>query len=316
MPEHLRALVVILVLASAVFVSAKAPACTMACTPGDFERRRNLWFGITLAAFLAHNFWIFIVVAAALLLFAQSRETNKLATYFFVLFAVPLIPADIPAFGLLNHLFTIDYLRLLALVVLLPAFVSLLNQPDSERLGRPLPDKLLAGYLVLSFLLQLRVDSFTNALRHGGFYAFVDIFLPYYVASRSLKDLQGFRDALMAFVVAALVLSAIGAFEFGKGWLLYVPLEDALDTRWGLGNYLGRGQALRALGSTGQPIALGYTMAVAAGLFLFLRKSIPSATAWGLGMLLLLAGLIAALSRGPWVGAAAMFLIFVVTGPS
>jgi O-antigen ligase len=33
-------------------------------------------------------------------------------------------------------------------------------------------------------------------------------------------------------------------------------------------------------------------------------------------MLLLLAGLIAALSRGPWVGAAAMFLIFVVTGPS
>ena len=162
MPEHLRALVVILVLASAVFVAAKAPACTMACTPGDFERRRNLWFGITLAAFLAYNFWIFIAVAAALLLFALPREPNKLAMFFFLLFAVPLIPADIPALGLINFLFTIDYARLLALVVLLPAFVSLLDQPDSERLGRPLPDKLLAGYLVLSFLLQLRVDSFTN----------------------------------------------------------------------------------------------------------------------------------------------------------
>src|SRR6267378_3435893 len=273
MPEHLRALVVILVLSSAVFALAKTPACAMACAAADFERRRNLWFGITLAAFLAYNFWIFIAVAAALLLFALPREPNKLAMFFLLLFAVPLIPGDIPALGLINFLFIMNYARLLALAVLLPVFLSLRRQPDVEPFGRLLPDKLLAAFLVLSFLLQLRVDSFTNALRHGGFYAFVDIFLPYYVASRSLKDLQGFRDALMAFAAAALVLSAIGAFEFGKGWLLYVPLEDALDTRWGLGNYLGRGQALRALGSTGQPIALGYTMAVAAGLFLLLRKS-------------------------------------------
>jgi O-antigen ligase len=316
MPEHLRALVVILALSSAVFALAKAPACAMACTAADFERRRNLWFGITLAAFLAHNFWIFIVVAAALLLFALPQEPNKLAMFFFLLFAVPLIPADIPAFGLLNHLLTIDYLRLLALVVLLPAFVSLLDQPDSERLGRPLADKLLAGYLVLSFLLQLRVDSFTNALRHGGFYAFVDIFLPYYVASRSLKDLRGFRDALMGFAVAALVLAAIGAFEFGKRWLLYMAVEDALGVRWDLSIYLPREGYLRAQGSTGQPIVLGYVMAVAIGLLLFLRKSIANRLAWGLGILLLMAGLVATLSRGPWVGAAAMFLIFVATGPS
>ena len=70
MPEHLRALIVILVLASAVFAFAKAPACAVACTRVDFERRRNLWFGVTFAAFLAHNFWIFIAIAAVLLLFA------------------------------------------------------------------------------------------------------------------------------------------------------------------------------------------------------------------------------------------------------
>src|SRR6267378_3259637 len=130
MPEHLRALLVILVLSSAVFALAKTPACAMACAAADFERRRNLWFGITLAAFLAHNFWIFIVVAAALLLFAQSREPNKLATYFFVLFAVPLIPADITGLGLIQHFFSIDYIRLLALAVLLPAFLFLRRQPD------------------------------------------------------------------------------------------------------------------------------------------------------------------------------------------
>jgi O-antigen ligase len=317
MPEHLRALLIILVLSSAVFALAKTPACAMACAAADFERRRNLWFGITLAAFLAHNFWIFIVVAAALLLFALPQEPNKLAMFFFLLFAVPLIPADIPAFGLINFLFTIDYARLLALVVLLPAFVSLLDQPDSERLGRPLPDKLLAGFLVLVFLLHLRVDTFTNALRHGVFYAFIDIFLPYYVASRSLKDLRGFRDALMGFAVAALVLSAIAAFEFARHWLLYRPLGAALGELYGLGNYMERGAGhLRAQGSTGHAIVLGYVVAVAAGLFLFLRKSFPNAMAWGLGMLLLMAGLVASLSRGPWMGAAAMFLVFVATGPS
>jgi O-antigen ligase len=315
MPEHLRALVVILVLASAVFVSAKAPACTMACTPGDFERRRNLWFGITLAAFLAHNFWIFIVVAAALLLLSARREPNALAMYFLVLFAVPAIGAEITGLGLIQHFFRIDYLRLLALAVLLPAFVSLRTQPDVEPFGRTLPDKLIAASIVLGFFLQLRT-SFTDALRAGVFYSFIDIFLPYYVASRGVKNLQGFRDALMAFVIAALVLAAIGAFEFVRRWLLYFAVEDALGGQWDLALYLPREGYLRAQGSTGQPIVLGYVMVVAIGLLLFLRKSIPNRLAWGLGILLLMAGLVAALSRGPWVGAAAMFLIFVATGPS
>lgn len=316
MPEYLRALVVILVLATAVFAFAKAPACAVASTAGDFERRRNLWFGITLAAFLAHNFWIFIIVAAALLLFALPREPNKLAMFFFLLFAVPAIPDDISGLGVIRYFFTIHYVRLLALAVLLPAFLSLRARPDTERFGQLLPDKLLAGYLILQFLLMLTVSTFTNTLRMGAFYAFIDVFLPYYVASRSLKNLQGFRDALMAFVVAALVLSLIGAFEFAWHWLLYAPLKNALGVIWSLGNYLPRGESLRALGSTGQPIPLGYVMAVAMGFFLYLRKSVPNPLAWRLGLVALIVGLIAPLSRGPWMGAAAMLLVFIATGPS
>jgi O-antigen ligase len=317
MPEHLRALVVILVLATVVFAFAKAPACALVSTTGDFKRRRNLWFGITLAAFLAHNFWIYIVVAAVLLLFALPRELNKLAMFFFVLFAVPPIDAQITGLGVINQFFSINYLRLLALVVLLPAFLSLRGQPDAERFGRTLPDKFIAGYLVLNLVLQLTVDTFTNTLRNGVFYAFLEIFLPYYVASRSLKNLQRFREAMMAFVVAAMVLSVIGAFEMVRHWLLYSTLGDVLGARWSLGNYLERGEnLLRAQGTTGHPIALGYVMAVAMGFILYLRKSVPNPTAWGLGLVLLTAGLIAPLSRGPWVGAAAILLVFVATGPS
>ena len=319
MPEYLRALIVILVLSTVVFAFAKAPACALAMAPKDFERRRNLWFGIVFAGFLAHNFWIYNIVAVALLFFAFPREQNKLAMFFFLLFAMPPIPAQITGFGVINYLFTIDYIRLLTLVILLPAFFSLQKQPNVERFGRSIPDKLLACYIVLLFLLDLRVDTFTNALRRGAFYPFIDIFLPYYVASRSLKNLEEFRDALMGFAVAALVLSAIGVFEFAKHWLLYAPLNTVFGNwAWGL-NYLERGVGsglLRAQATTGHPIALGYVIAVATGFFLYLRRSVPNSTLWNLGFALLILGLIAPISRGPWVGAATMLLIFVATGPS
>lgn len=316
MPEHIRALVVILGLASAVFFFAKAPATAMAMAPADFARRRNLWFAITLTAFLAHNFWIFIAVATALLLLALPREPNKLAMFFFLLFAVPAVSGEISGLGAIQHFFTIHYHRLLALAVLLPAFLTLRAQSDVERFGRTLPDKLLAGYLILCFLLMLTVSTFTNTLRHGVFYAFIDIFLPYYVASRYLKNLQGFRDALMAFVVAALVLSAIGAFEFARKWLLYTSLEDALGQTRAFTTFLLRDDSLRALGPVGHPIVLGYVVAVAAGFYLYLRKSVSRPLVWGLGLAPLIVGLLAPLSRGPWVGAAAMLLVFVASGPS
>jgi O-antigen ligase len=315
MPEHLRALVVILVLAGAVFAFARPLACAGAMSAQDFARRRSLWFALTLAAFLAHNFWIFMAFAAALLLFALPYERNKLALFFLVLLAVPGIEAPVPGFGLMQHFFYLDYPRLLALVILLPAYLFLRAQPDTERFGSLLPDKLLAAYLALVFALRLPHEPVTEALRGGVFYAFTDVFLPYYVASRSLKSLQHFRDALMALVVAALVVSAVAAFEFAWRWMLYVPLEQGLGVSWALGIYLPRGDYLRAQASAGHPLVLGYAIAVAIGLFLFLRSSVPSPRVWAGGLALLLAGLVAALSRGPWLGAAAIVLMFIVTGP-
>jgi O-antigen ligase len=61
---------------------------------------------------------------------------------------------------------------------------------------------------------------------------------------------------------------------------------------------------------------MGYTMVVAAALFLYFRKSVPNRGIWSLGLALLLVGMIAPMSRGPWVGAVAMFAVFIATGPS
>jgi hypothetical protein len=313
MPEHLRALVVILVLAAVVFAFAKAPACAAASTAGDFERRRNLWFALTLTAFLAHNFWIYMIIAAVVLLSALRSEQNKLAMFFFLLFAIPAIFAEIPAFGVVNFLFAIDYVRLLVLMLLLPAFLTLRRRTDVEPFGRSVCDKLIAGYLLLSIVLMLEYDSFTNVLRKGIFDPFIDTFLPYYVASRYPRNLQAFRDCLMSLAIGALVLSATLVFEVLRKWLLYGSLDQALGVEWGWLSFQTRGSNLRAAGTAGHPIAAGYVMAVAIGLFLYLRTLVPNPLARKLGLLLLAAGLIAALSRGPWLGAAAMVLILAAT---
>ena len=316
MPEHLKALVVILMLAAAVFAFAKMPACMVATRSADFDRRRNLWFCITATAFIAHNFWIYIIVTAVLLAMAVPRESNRLALYFLVLFAVPSISDVISGLGIIKQFFTIHYLRLLALAVLLPAFLELQKKTNPERFGRSTADKLIAGYLLLQFLLMLNTSTFTNSLRYGVFYSYVDIFLPYYVASRSFRDIAGFRDAAMAFVVAALVLSAVAAFEFARHWLLYNPLADSLGVGWHMGKYLQRGEVLRVSGSTGHPIVLGYVMVTAIGLMLFLRRAVGNVSVWRLGLTALAVGLIVPFSRGPWIGAVALLITHTATGPT
>lgn len=315
MPEHLRALVVILALAIVVFAFAKPAACAIAVSTSDFVWRRNTWFAITLIAFLAHSFWVFIIGAAAMLLVASLRETNRLALMFFVLLGAPDIGEQIAGVAGIRHFFTVGYIRLLALAVLLPVYLSLRRQSDAERFGRSVPDKLLLLYLILNFGLVFVASSFTGALRQGVFYAFTDVFLPYYVASRSLKNVQDLRDALMSFAVATLVLAAIAIFEFTQHWLLYSPLQDAFGMHWGYGLYLERGEEtgmLRAQGPTGQPIPLGFAFAVAFGLWLYLKTVVPNRIVWILGLLLICMGLIASVSRGPWIGAAITLLVFVL----
>ena len=224
---------------------------------------------------------------------------------------VPPLGAEITGLGVINYFFSINYLRLLALTVLFPTYLSLRNQPGTEPFGRLLPDKLISGYLILNFFLELQVDSLTNTLRHGVFYVFVDVFLPYYVASRSLREIRQFREALMGFVVAALLLSAVAAFEYAKHWLLYASLHDALGVPWAFGRYLDRAETLRAQASTGQPIPLGYVIAVAIGLSVYLRRSVPNRVLRDLGLLLLIAGLIA-----PAVSACSMSPRLVLFGRS
>ena len=312
MPETLRALAIILVIATLFFAFVNSFANTFTKVE-DFKLRRNLWLALTIAAFLANNFWIYLAIAVPLLIHFKRHESNIPALFFFILFVLPMATIQIPGLGLINFLFDISYQRVLFLLILLPAFLFLLGRSDTPPIGRTGPDKALLAYLLLSVMIFLREENFTNLMRQF-FYMFIDVFLPYFVISRSLKDSQSFRDAILSLVLAIMVLAPLAIFESLKHWLLYASVKASLGLEDGMTGYLGRDGILRAITSTGQPIVLGYLMVVGLGLYFFLQPSIKKKFNRRIGLALLITGLIAPLSRGPWVGSLVLLIVFTITG--
>lgn len=314
MPEHLRALVVVLVIAAIAFHFARGMAVSL--VPEDtFRRWRNLWFLMTLLLFLSHSYWVYALVVTFYLLATTRREAHIVGLYFLLLFVAPPARVEIPGFGLVNYIFALNQYRLLALVLLLPAAVALLQRASTLKLGRSPVDGMVLGFLVLMSLLQFREANLTSGLRYMVTNV-VDIFLPYYVISRSLRDMEGFRHALLGFVLSGVVISLLAAFEVLRSWKLYFVVLGALGLNpMEFGGYLYRGSLLRPNASVGNSIVLGYIAMVALGYFLFLRESLTSRLHLKAGFLVLAGGVLASLSRGPWVGAAFMFVLYVAMGP-
>lgn len=315
MSEINRAMLVVLAIALVVFTVARAPMVGLLQSRQDFDLRRKVWFAITLALFLSHSFWIFSIVTALLLVYGAKKDSNAVAFSMVLLFAAPLVTDQVSGLGVVNYLVELNYFRLISAFVLLPVALRLRKEKGAVAFGGNTPEKFLIVYMVLGLIRQILVDSSTNTMR-SGLYLVTDVVLPYYVASRSFKSVAAMRDAMASFVLAAAVVGLIGFFEFLKRWLLYSNIPGALGTEWGLGTYLLRGLNLRGTATTGQAIVLGYVMVVAMGFYLFVGKSVDNKKYALLGLAGLVLGLLAPLSRGPWVGAVLMLGVFVGSGPN
>jgi O-antigen ligase len=312
MPENIRALIIILVLAITIFAFASRSALGIIGAE-YFTRRRNIWLALTITALLSLNFWVYVLVAAPLLIYANRREKNPPAMFFFLLFALPMDLVQVPGMGIFQSLFELSHPRVLELFILLPVFLILRRQSDYVPIGRTLSDKAFLAFLFITAALYFRdFITVTDAIRHV-LYLYLDAFLPYAVISRSLKNLQSFRDVIMSFVLACMVLALIAAVEFYKKWLLYDTLVVALQSGEEFSTYLARDGMLRVTASSGHPIVLGFLMLVGLGLYFFIARSIEQKLMRRLGMILIVMGLIAPLSRGPWVGAAVLLVVFLAT---
>lgn len=160
-------------------------------------------------------------------------------------------------------------------------------------------------------------DSLTNLLRRV-FLDFVDIFVLYYAVSRACNDRHKIGDAEAALCLSGGIMALVATFEHFKGWLLYTQLAahwNPTDANFQLAWLLRGDSWLRAQASAGHALSLGIVLAVAFGFWLYLQsRSTTLRARLTIGIVFWL-GMVAAFSRGPWIGALLIYLAYSALKP-
>lgn len=312
MSEHLRAFVVITALMALAFLISRK-LFSHALEPKFVERLYGTVYAVTAVMFLSHNIWIFLVGLAVFSFLVARRLRHPLALFIFLLLLMPEFYVEVPGFGVINYLIELNPARILALTLLFPAAVLLIGNKSSPRPGQLFADKVVVAYLLYTTVLSyLHHDTFTGGMRQLAT-MMLDFVLLYFVASRALMLKAAVRHVMVAVVIAATFLALVGAFEFGKHWLLYSSAVRPLGASTGMFGYVGRGDTLRAVATTGQPIALGFVMMVAFLMSSYVQRLVPPGGTRILLWVIMATGLVAAMSRGPWVGAVIGLFVVALT---
>ena len=275
-----------------------------AVEPKFVERLFGTGYCVTAIMFLAGNMWLFLGGLALASVLAARRFTYPLALFLFLLLLMPGYSVQVPGFGLINYLIDLNPWRVVSLTLLLPTVFWLSSQKHLPKPGSLLADKLVLAFaLYTSWLSYLHYDTFTVGLRQLAITT-LDSLLIYFAASRGLMLKGAVRHVIVALVMAAIFLALVSGFEFVKHWLLYSSVKENLGVRSALFGYLGRGATLRVTATTGQPIVLGFVMMVALLMSCYAHRLVPRGGARVVLWMTMVTGLVAAMSRGPWVGAA------------
>jgi len=274
------------------------------------------WYVVTFLAFFTFNFLLFVSISAVFIYLVSKHVDNKLALFCILLFAIPSYQEKI------SVLFNINLTRELALILLLPLFLQSKKQDFLPKFGKLTIDKFIFCYLVLIFLLQFRglyipvkPTTWTEESRWA-LYFFAEMFLPFYIASRYIKDFKQLKMVILSFLIICGIVGGIGIVESAKSWLLYGNLYDSLGltSPFGRKDYLNRDGMLRASSTMDHALVLGFVMLVALGLYFFASNFIKSSWLKIAGYVLFIGGLIAPLARGAWVGAAVMIAVYFSLG--
>jgi hypothetical protein len=314
---NIKALIVVLGLAWPVFFFSKRVLVRLRLMEAEiFDLRRNAWLITTTAAFISPNFWLYALALTIVLVKLHKRDPNPASLYLLLLHVIPPMSFQIPTVGI-QSLLPISQYRLLTLFVLVPVALGLRSLPRSLAYRHKFlwPDIFIAAYLCWQLLLLLPYGSLTGSLR-AAVIVFIDVYIPYYVFSRLALDRVKLLDAFLCGLLALAIMSVAAAFESIRHWLLFVDI----GTRWGdvqAAFYLTRAGVLRAEASAGHALALGYMLAVAFGFGLFLRDMSFKATLGNrirfplLIPLIFWLGLLGAYSKGPWLVAFFIMILYL-----
>ncbi len=302
-----------------MFMVLQKPVTASIVSPEDFKRRRLAWIVVTVAAFASHNFWVYMFATWVIAWISLQRERNPLALYMSILFVVPMFKMPIPGFGIVNYFFDLDHQRVLALVIMMSMAFRLIQARESgDMLQRTLNTFVLAYWAMQ--VGHYAVNDSPTATARMAVELLLSMWLPFYVASRGISSVRQIREVMMMVVMAMAIFGLIAVFEMLRGWHLYQSLRIPLGVRLErVGSYVFREGAgasfLRANASGGGSIMLGQMMMVGICYWVALRKALlPTWRGWVvLGFVV--AGIVAAMSRGPWLGAMVGVAVLTLTGP-
>jgi O-antigen ligase len=308
--ENARALIIVMALAVPAFYITGQVAGPF-ISRREFAVWRNAWFAVTVSAFLSIYFFAFAVVVFLVCAFARSVQAATAGIFFILLFAVPLVDVPIGGTGGIKLLLNLNNGRLLAIFLLLPILFAKSRPTDRNNGDYVAPDWLVVSYVLLVIVLEFRRSELTSVLRVVVTNT-LDILIPYFVFSRAITNITEFRRVLFGFVIAVLPIALIAPFELAKGWHLY----GAIANDWGAGRYyVWRDGLLRAEGPANGAIILGYLFIVSIGCVLGIWREMMARRRFAMMVLVILsAGLIASLSRGPWVGCMVLVIAFLAIG--
>lgn len=321
---HITAYVYVMAMALTIFALLKRPLTASLMTREDFDRRRLAWIGVTSAAFLAHNFWVFCFAAGVIVVLAAQRDRNPPALYLLLLLAVPNFEADVPAFGIVNFLVRMSPARLLALLILAPIAFRLIQTQRRTETALAVNQGFVLAFAAMTALVMALADNQINTLANN-VRNVIDLLLliviPFYVMAHALRDLRQLREALACLLLSFVLLGVFALFETARHWLVFETMRGPLGlpppplTLYVLRQTEGGG-ALRAMTTAGHPIVLGYFMGLGVCLWVAMRRSLRPQVLGLVALGAVSVGLLVALSRGPWVATAVGVLALVLAGPN
>lgn len=303
MPEHLRALVVVLI-ASIVGFAAIKPFLLRSVPQSEPRQFAKFWIVVLLLAFLSHDIYVFLILTAGYLALAMpARPVSRISLYVLLMLAIPNVGTQLPGFGIINYLIELTYLRVLTLTLLLP----LLFFHPTTNLATKKFDKYFLAIFFLCSVLDFRDVSFTEGIRRSVCRA-IDMLIPYYSVSRTINSSDDVREVFSALLIPMFTMSILAVAEVLKSWHFYAALPYALGvpTELNINAYKQREGFLRASVALGA-VPFGYFSSLAICVILYFKNE-TYRRATSTIVLVLLGGVFVTFSRGPWVSLIVMAL--------
>ncbi|MBL1457689.1 MAG: O-antigen ligase family protein [Methylophaga sp.] len=307
MPENIRALVYLLIIATAAFFFISSFAKTYSFQ-SELKTVRKAWYVVVPLAFITGNFYLCLFLSFVGIMLSQKLGRNAWLIYIILGFALPSFDKVIPGVFGIDNFGRMSWLSFISLAFLLPRFIHLIIQPGFKLLNFK-NDALVLILIIIFILLDiLRAETSTHALREA-FYNILKLVVPYYVISRDVYKFEQIKSFFFSFISLVFIASLVSIFSSLRSWQLYHPIGKSLGLTSDIviTSYKARAGLLRPESVYGMIQSAMFSFIALFMAYVSFHKITPKLLI--LFGIFLLAGILS-FSRGPWVAFALTSVLF------